>query len=148
VSNPFLLGQDVAIRVIKDGTVFAELNFAQSFNDAVNTEIKESGHLGEKVNRFTEILNGYSFDFEALVNTAAWLDWQAAVIARAQRVDLAGVFVIVRVDQYSDGTSQTITYEDVAWGEMPTSLGSRGDFMKVKGQGKCSRRTVAANAFA
>lgn len=148
MSNPFLLGQDVAIRVVKDGEVFAELNFANSFNDAVNTEIKESGHLGEKVNRFTEILNGYSFDFEAQVQTASWFDWQAAVIARAQRQDLAGVFVIVRVDQYSDGTSQTVTYEDVAWGEMPSSIGSRGDFMKVKGQGKCSRRTVAPNAFA
>lgn len=147
MSEPFLLGQDVALRIVQDDTVYAELNFQNSFNDSADVEIKESGHLGEKVNRFTEILNGYSGDFECQVKTAAWVDWSLAVEARARREVLGSVFSIVRVDRYSDGTNLTVTYEDVAWGQIPTSVGSRGDFVKVKGSFKCSVRTPQKDSF-
>lgn len=145
-SAPFLMGQDVSIRIVRGDQLFAELRYSLSFNDTVQTEIKESGHLGEKVNRFCEILNGYKGDFEGQVNSAAWIDWQASVEARARREDLTAVFVIARLDQYSDGTTNLITYEDIAWGEMPTSFGGRGEFVKVKGSFACSKRTVVPNA--
>lgn len=142
MSEAELLGQDVAIRIVRGETLFSELRLANSFNEVVRTEIKESGHLGEKVNRFQEILNGYGGDFEANVNRAGWIDWQQAVIARATRQDPDAAFVIVRLDTYSDGSTNLITYEEIAWGEMPTSVGSRGDYVKVKGSFSCSKRTV------
>ncbi len=147
MSEPFLMGQDVSIRLVQDDTVYAELNFQNSFNDAADLEIKESGHLGEKVNRFTEILNGYSGDFEAQLQRASWTNWTLAVERRARREVTATVFMIVRVDQYSDGSNVTVTYEDIAWGAIPTSIGSRGDFVKVKGSFKCSKRTMLSDAI-
>lgn len=147
-SAPFLMGQDVSIRIVRGAQLYTELRYSMSFNDAVKTEIKESGHLGEKVNRFCEILNGYSGDFEGQVNSAAFIDWQLAVEARARREAgaLADEFIIARLDQYSDGTTNLVTYENIAWGEMPTSFGGRGEFVKVKGSFACSKRTVVPNA--
>ena len=146
MSEAELLGQDIAVRIVKGSTLFSELRLTNSFNETVKTEIKESGHLGEKVNRFQEILNGYGGDFEANVNRAAWVQWQEAVIARATRQDPDAVFVIVRLDTYGDGSTNLFTYEEIAWGEMPTSIGSRGDFVKVKGSFSCSKRTVSQDA--
>ena len=142
-----LEGQETTIRCVSDGDLVAELKFFTSFNEAVKQEIKENGYLGEPFMRYTDIFNGYSGDFEFHVNTAAWVNWDAALTSRAQRRTAASTFEVVRVDQFSDGTNVTFTYKDVAWSERPTSVGSRADKVKVKGSFSCSERDVQQNAF-
>lgn len=140
-----LKGQEVSIRVIQGGNVVNELSIISSFNDAVALEIKENGYLGETVNRFDEILNGYGGDFESHLNRAAWNSFVQAVIDRAQRRTPDVQFNVVRVDFFPNGDSSVYTYTDVYWGNIPTTVASRGDYVKVRGEFKCSERPVQVN---
>lgn len=142
-----LQGQEITVRALVDGSVVSELVFITSFNDSADQEIKQNEYLGEPFARFLDIFTGYSFDFEAHVLSAAWIDWENALTSRAQRANPAITFAVVRVDRFADGTNLTHTYEDVAWASRPTSIANRGDMVKIKASGKCSVRTSLANAF-
>lgn len=142
-----LEGQEITIRAMTDGDIVAELVFVTSFNDSADAEIKQNDYLGEPFARFSDVHVGYSLDFEFHVNTAAWIDWEAALVARAQRANPAITFAVVRIDNFSDGTNITHTYNDVAWGQRPTSVPNRTDKVKVKASGKCSTRDSVKNAF-
>jgi hypothetical protein len=142
-----LKGQEVSIRVVQDATTVDTLDSISSMNDEVALEIKEDGFLGEPVNRFDEILNGYGGDFEMQLTNANWTRWQQAIIDRATRRKPSLKFNIVRTDFYASGDSSIFTYKDVKWGSMPTTIGARGDFVKVKASFKCSERSVQTNAL-
>lgn len=141
-----LKGQEVRIVCIQDGATVQELNSIAAFNDNVDLALQQQGYLGEPVNRFDEIHNGYGGDFEMHCNQAGWVNWQKAVIARAQRASPDIKFNVVRVDIFANGDSLVFTYLDVKWGAQPTSIGSRADKVKVKASFGCSERPVAVNA--
>lgn len=141
-----LKGQEVSIRIVKDGAPVEPINSVASFNDNTNLEIKEDGFLGEVVNRQDEILNSYSGDFEFQVNTSQWITLKQAIESKAKRDTPAVVFNIVRTDLFANGQSLIITYMDVHWGAMPQTIGSRGDFVKVKAEFKCSEQAVQVDA--
>lgn len=145
--NQTLEGQEITIRALTDGDVVSELVFVTTFNDSADQEIKQNDYLGEPFARFNDVFVGYSGDFEFHVLSAAWIDWETSVTARAQRANPALTFAVVRVDRFSDGTNLTHTYEDISWGARPTSIASRGDKVKVKASFKCSTRTSLPNAF-
>ncbi len=138
-------GQEISIRVTRGGAVVDTIDSVASFNESVALEIKEDGFLGEAVNRFDEILNGYGGDFETQLTTSSWQRFQQAVIDRATRKDPTIVFNVIRTDLYPDGSSLVVTYLDVKWGEQPMSVGTRGDYAKVKASFKCSDRSSQEN---
>lgn len=140
-------GQEIRIIVVEAGNPVLELNSISNFNDEAKFDLKEDGFLGEAVNRFDEVHNGYGFDFEMQVTGPKWLLWQRSITNRAQRITPGVIFNIVRVDQFANGETAVITYEDVKWGSMPTSIGSRGDYVKVKASGACSTRTEQINSI-
>lgn len=140
-------GQEISVRIVQAGVVQTQLDSIMNFNEEVALELKEQGYLGEFSNRFDEIFNGFGGDFEMHCTNANWNTWQQAVIARAQRVDPTIQFNVVRTDFFPDGSSNIYTYADVSWGAMPAQIGGRGDYLKVKGQFKCSERPVASNAL-
>lgn len=142
-----LMGQEVAIRVIADGDLLAEISFFRGFNGSSDREIKQNDYLGEQTARFVEVQVGYSLDFEFDVNTSNWLSFENAMAAKATRANPALTFQVVNVERFSDGSNITHTYEDIAWGGTPTAVASRTDMVKVKASGKCSRRTSVQNAF-
>lgn len=142
-----LKGQEVSIRIINAGVVVAEIDTVSSFNDEVALELKEDGFLGETANRFDEILNGYGGDMEIQISKANWVLLQQAIIDRAQRKTPEVVFNVVRTDLFSNGDSAIFTYSDVKWGPIPTSVASRGDFVKPKLQFKCSERPYKLNSL-
>lgn len=146
INGPRLKGQEVEIRLVQDANVLMTIAAIGSFNDTVDTETKQDGFLGEKVDRFDDVLKGFSLDLEFQVNQAAWIDLQTAIINRATRTVLGTVFNVVRIDFYSNGDSAILTYKDVKFGPQPTSISNRTDFVKVKLSGKCSERTVQKNA--
>ncbi len=141
-----LRGQEIQLRALSDGVVANEVSSnISSFDDSVSFEIKEDGFIGEKTNRFDDILNGYSGGFEFQVNNAAWLNFEQAMERRAKREDPTLVFNIIRTDLFANGGSAVIVYMDVKWGELPTNVGGRAEYAKVKAQFKCSQRTVTIN---
>lgn len=142
-----LKGQEVEIRLTQAGTPVSSVSAIGSFNDAVMLETKQDGFLGETVDRFDDVLKGYSFDLEFQISNAAWIDMQNAIIDRATRKTPDVVFNVIRTDFYSNGDTLIFTYKDVKFGPQPTSIGNRGDFVKVKLEGKCSERSTKKNAL-
>lgn len=142
-----LKGQEVAVRVIQAGNVITSIDSISAFNDNVALELKEQGYLGETVNRFDEILNGFGGDFEFHVNRADWNDLVEAIISRATRKVPDLVFNVVRTDFYPNGDTAIFTYQDVKWGPIPSSVASRGDYVKPRMEFKCEERSVKVNAL-
>ena len=142
-----LKGQEISVRVLTDGKLVKSIDSIASFNEEVDLEIKSDGFLGESVNRFDEILNGYGGDFEMQLTSSAFIDFQEAIIARATRRTPNTVFNVVRTDLYPSGDSAIFTYKNVYWGGQPTSIGARGEFVKAKANFKCGARAVQQNAL-
>lgn len=140
-------GQEVSIRVVDTGQLVASIDSITSFNEEMKSEIKEDGFLGESTNRFDDIHNGYGGDFEAQFRRSDVTDFQLRVQARQERRNPNIVFNVIRTDLHADGTSTVFNYVDVKWGSMSTNVGSRADFVKLKTQFACSKRTVKANAL-
>lgn len=135
-----LKGQDISVRVIRAGVVEASIDSLSTFNDNIALELKEDGFLGETVNRFDEILNGYGGDFEFQVHRGDWNLLTKAITDRASRRTPDVQFNVVRTDFYPNGDSCIYTYENVFWGPIPTSVASRGDFVKPRMEFRCSSR--------
>lgn len=142
-----LKGQELSIRVIRGGNVVTTITAISTFNDTVSLELKEQGYLGETTNRFDEILNGHGGDFEFNVERADWNDLVQAILDRATRKTPDVVFNIVRTDFFPNGDSNVYTYRDVKWGPIPTSVASRGDYVKPRMEFRCEERTVKTNAL-
>jgi hypothetical protein len=142
-----LKGQEVEIRVVNAGNVVTSIAAIATFNEQVMLETKQDGFLGEVVDRFDDILRGYGFDLEFQVSEAAWIDLQTAIIDRAQRKTPEVTFNVIRTDFYANGDTLIVTYSDVKFGAQPLSIASRGDFVKVKIEGKSSERTIQKNSL-
>lgn len=147
MSSQRLKGQEVSIRVIQAGTVIGAIDSVSSMNDNVNIELKEDGFLGESVNRFDEVLNGFGGDFDFQVTRANWEDLVKAILDRATRLTPDVVFNVIRTDFFPNGDTNIYTYVDVHWGAIPTSIPSRGDYVKPRLEFKCSERPVQTNAL-
>jgi len=146
-ANPRLKGQDVSIRILQDAQAATQIDSIGSFNDSTELAILEQGFLGEFVNRFDDILNGFGGDMEIQLTASNWTTLRQAMIDRATRSVLGTVFNVVRVDLFDNGDSITWTYTDVKWGAMPTTVSARGDFVKVKLSFKCSELPFKVNAL-
>lgn len=141
-TEPRLLGTDVSIRIVRDGGQVTTVNAVGSFNDEVKLEMKQDGFLGEPVDRFDTVHHGYGGDLEMQVNRHTWqTDFVASIEERAKRL-VFHTFNVVRTDRYSNGQNAVSTYKDVAWGPIPTSIPSRGDYVKVKLSWGCSERST------
>lgn len=147
MSDPRLKGQEIEIRVFAAGVRVTEIAAIGSFNDQTNLELKEDGFLGEPVNRFDEVLNGFGGDFEFQVTEASWIEFQEQIIARAKREQPELRFNVIRTDFFANGSTLIITYEDVNWGAQPTAVASRGDFVKVRAEFRSSKRSVQVNSL-
>lgn len=140
-----LRGQEISIRTVRAGVVIDSIDSVSTFNDEVMLELKQDGFLGEFVNRFDEVFNGYSGDFEFAVHNNLWVAWQRSIIDKAQRNTPDTIFNVIRSDFYPNGNSTIYTYRDVHWGAQPTAVASRGDYVKVKAAFNCSERSEQVN---
>jgi len=141
-------GQDISVRVINAGVVVGSIDSIASMNDNIALELKEDGFLGETANRFDEILNGYGGDFEFQVHRGDWNNFTKAITDKAERRTPDVQFNVVRVDYYPNGDTVTYTYTDVHWGAIPTSVASRGDFVKPRLEFRCTERPHQLEAVA
>jgi hypothetical protein len=140
-----LLGQDVTVRLVRDGTVVSEIVAIGSFDDSVETEIKEENFLGRTASDYSDVFSGYKGNLEFQTARSGWTEFVEAIVARARREDPGIVFNIVRSDTYANGDSSIFVYHDVAWGPEATNIGARKDFAKHKLSFACSERTVTNN---
>lgn len=142
-----LLGQDVTVRMVRDGVVVAEITAIGSFDDSTDIETKEEQFLGRVGADFSDVFNGYSGNLEFQSATAGYQDFVDAVVARASRADPGIVFNIVQSEVFANGDSNIFVYHDVAWGAVPKNVSGRKEFVKWKLAFKCTERTSTKNAI-
>lgn len=140
-----LKGQEVSLRIVAAGVVQDTVDAIGTFNDSVDLEIKKNGFLGETSQRFDENINGYSGGLDFQVSKATWLNLVMAIEARARRETPDVEFNIVRTDLFANGQSAVITYKDVYFGPIPTSIPSREEFVKVSLTFGCTEREIQIN---
>lgn len=142
-----LKGQEVSIRSVAGGVVVESIDSITSFNSETMLELKQDGFLGEFVNRFDEIMNGFGGDFEFHAHNNLWVPFERSIIDKAQRNTPALIYNVIRTDFYPNGNSTIYTYQDVHWGAIPHSIGSRGDYVKIKASFQCSNRAEEVNSL-
>ncbi len=140
-----LKGQEISIRAIRGGVVVDSIDSISVFNQETMLELKQDGFLGETVNRFDSIFNGFGGDFEFHVHNNRWVGFERSIIDKANRNTPDTVFNVIRTDFYPNGNSTIYTYRDVSWGAIPHTVGSRGDYAKIKAQFQCSERPEQVN---
>lgn len=133
-----LRGQEVELRLVTDGSPEANITLFASFDDTQKLEKKEDGFLGEVTNRYDHIFNGVDGKLKCQVNSNDFLVFKNKVKAQAQRKTPGTIFNIVRTDYFANGQTTVITYVDVKFGAMPTSVGARGDFVTFEIDFSCS----------
>lgn len=139
-NDPRLRGQEVEIRIFTDSVLEDSITLVSSFEETFKLEKKEDGFLGETTNRYDHIFNGIDGKTEFQVNSSAWMRFQNAIKAQAQRKTPATVINLVRTDFYANGETAVVTYADCKFGASPTSVPARGDFVKVSLDFSCSDR--------
>lgn len=124
-------GQEIEVRYVVDGVVNDSFKAIASFDDSLKFELKEAGYLGETTNRHDEVFNGVSGSTKMHVQNKNWMSFQKMVEDRARRITPATIINIVRTDFYPNGETATRIYPDVHFGEMPSSVPSRQEYVEV-----------------
>lgn len=132
MSSTRIRGQEISVLIVRDGALETTLDNIMSFNMEIETEIKSQGYLGEKTNRKDDIFNGVKGDFELHLHTQDWFTFVDAVVNRAQRNTPDVTFNISGVFNFPNGQTPTLLIPDVKWGAIPHTVGSRGDYVKIK----------------
>lgn len=130
-NDPRLRGQEVEVRILRDGVPEATITSIASFEETFKLEKKEDGFLGEVTNRYDHIFNGIDGKLEFQVNSNDWMLFQNAIKLQAQRKQPGTVINMIRTDYYASGQTSIITYGDCKFGPQPTSVAGRGEFVKV-----------------
>jgi hypothetical protein len=129
-------GQEVQILVIRAGSLEDTLTDIQSFNLEVQLRTLVQGYLGEKNNRKDDIYDGVKFDMELNIHTEDYFTFLGAILDRARRNTPDVQFNITGVFSFPNGQTPTLLLPDVHFGAQPITIGSRGDYVKIKLEGE------------
>lgn len=136
-----LRGDQCFVKLIQNNGV-AEKTWkaVMSIDLTTNNSIQEEEFLGETAKRFDAIFDGFEFSCEAQMFGVEEQDFEDAIVAKNQRRGAAAAqrFDITVTTVYPSGATTTRVLEDVEFGPIKTSIGSRSDFVKASFEGKCS----------
>ena len=135
-----LRGQEMEIRFVRNGNPELTITAVSSFEDTLKFEKSQDGFLGEVTDRYDNIFKGVDGKLEFQVSNASYLQLQTAIKLQAQRKQPDTVINIIRTDYFANGETAILTYPDCKFGPMPTTAGSRADFVKVSTDFSCSDR--------
>ena len=131
-------GQEIQILVVRAGELEDTLTDIQSFNVSVDQALLSVGYLGEKTNRKDYIFNGIKGDMQLHLHKAIWFQFVASQVAKAKRETPDVQFNITGVFFFPNSEVKTMLIPDVAWGEIPHNVNSRGDYLSVRLQFEAS----------
>lgn len=129
-------GQEVSIIFVRGSTPEFELTDVRNFTVDLKMEVSSQGYLSEKTNRHDDVYNGVKFEGELHVHSADFAAFQRAIVQRAKRETPDVQFNIAGVFSFPSGEVLTRTLPDVKFGELPTNVPARGDFVTVKFSGE------------
>lgn len=144
-NDPRLRGQEVEVRIVTNGTLENSITAIATFEETFKLEKKEDAFLGETNNRYDHIFHGIEGRMEFQVNSNDWMLFQNVIKLQAQRKTPGTKINLTRTDYYANGQTSIITYSDCKFGPSPTSVGGRGEFVKVTLDFSCSDRVETLN---
>lgn len=121
-------GQEVSVLAIVNGNVQAALTDVRSCEFAAQMEILREGYLGETTDRRDDIYRGVRGRMEIHFESSDVFAFWRTVIDRARR-QVAGVRINIKATlNFPDGDRPILVLQDVYFGELPMTFGSRSDF--------------------
>lgn len=131
-------GQETEVRVIKDSVLQDTITKITQFEVEAQFEVKSQGYLGGITEEKDEIYNGCKFSFEMHLDGPEWLDLQASIKKRAQRLTPDVQFTIVSTLYFPSGDTRIIVIPNARFGAQPLSVNSRADYVSVKCEGEAN----------
>lgn len=142
MSEKRLRGDQCFIKLVQNNGIAASTwKAVASFDITSALSVQDEEFLGEDSKRYDSIFDGFEFSCESQMFSTDEEELEDAIVAKAQRrgPSAAQRFDITITTVYPSGKTSTRVLEDVEFGPIKTSIGSRSDFVKASFEGKCSR---------
>lgn len=124
-------GQEVSVLLIVDNVQQDTITDIKSFEVTFMTEILTEGYLGETTNRKDEIFNGVSGKMELNFENQDIFALFTSIIDRARRRTPGTQINVKAALNFPNGQRPKIYLNDVSFGALPMSFGSRSDYGTV-----------------
>ncbi len=135
-------GQEVTVSMNGPDGVEEGLEVVQSFEAEFMFDILQEEYLGETADRFDEIFKGVSGNMEIHMETGKWFSFTEKIQDRASRRDGAdGEFTATASFKFTDGSRARIVFNNIFFGPMPITAGSRSDYVTATLTWNCSDAT-------
>lgn len=133
-------GQEVEIRIVDtvNGEVRSITN-VKSFNFTFDIELLEEMYLGHKTNSYDDIFKGVEGDLEAHIESGDVFDFVQRAIERMQAPVATVQFHANCTFMMPDGQVRRGFFNNIFFGAMPFSIGSRSDYVTFKTTFKTSQ---------
>ncbi len=129
--NVRIRGEDVSIRITKDGGEVIGLDNVESFTGTILVDTTTHEFLGRVGQSVDEIVNGAEGSVTLQFGTPDVLDFIKTIVDRAAR-RISGVVVNVQGQMvFPNGEVRIMLFRDVAFGNIPIAFASRPDYGRI-----------------
>ena len=138
-----ITGQDIAVRIIRDGVLQNEITTVKSVNLVFEMARSEEDYIGETSMRYDSKFNGLAVKMELHSENKQGLLLIQAIVLKAQRRAGGAVRIDIACSLlWPSGDKLSLMAKDVAFADLPFGFDSRKDFGKIELDGKCSEFTL------
>lgn len=128
-----LKGQDVVVRITRQGRLEAQITAVKDFAINVDAASIQEGYLGEPEDRFDDIVNGCSGSITVAHEGPEVLRLVQFIIDRAQRKivgDDAKINVTARFN-FPDGRRPRVMVRDLKFDQIPIGASGRAEYVNT-----------------
>ena len=138
-----ITGQDITVRIIKDGVLQNEITTIKSINFVFEMERSEEDYIGETSMRYDSKFKGLACKMEVHSENSQALKLIEAIVLKAQRRAGGAVRIDIACSLlWPSGDKLSLMAKDVAFADMPFGFDGRKEFGKIELDGKSSEFTI------
>jgi predicted ester cyclase len=130
-------GQEVTILISQDDELRDEISEISKFSFIDMLEIISRAYLGQKSEKKDTIFKGVKGSMDVDMSSVRLLQFADAVKKKAKRETPDVVFTITAVLSFPDGTSANVIFRNLAFGEIPTDVAGRAEYVKTSFSFEC-----------
>lgn len=124
-------GQEVEVRLIVNNALRDQITDVRSFEVAIQLEVLSEGYLGETTNRRDDVHTGVRGRIELHFENDDILTLAQEITDRARRRTPGTTITIKATLAFPAGVRRQVLIENVFFGEIPFSAGSRTDYVST-----------------
>jgi hypothetical protein len=140
VADNRIKGQEVAIRITRQGRLEAQITAIKDCTLNLDSATIEEGYLNETSNRFDDVVNGASGSFGVTNEGPELLRLVDFISQRAQRRITGGDLRINLTGRFSwpDGRRARMMFSDLKFDQVPIAMPGRAEYVTSTFSFKCS----------